>query len=673
MSDVLIFSGTTEGRELAEALADANVECDVCVATEYGVQTTRKSPLIHVRLGRLDADGMRALYRETRPKVVVDATHPYAALVSQTVRESLADTQIPLLRVLRPTLARSGGARYASSDECAAALAKTEGNILLTTGSKELAVFCADESVRSRIIARVLPSVESLQACVDAGLDGKQIVAMQGPFGKEANVALIRQYNIKHMVAKESGAPGGEDAKWRAAEETGVELHVVARPGEDAQETYDVAGALRRLESELGVTFRQGRVEVALVGVGCGARELMTEEARRAIADADYLFGAKRMLDAADSDAIAYPYYLQEDIVPILRKIRGERPGLTRVCALFSGDSGFYSGCEKLAAALRELEFVDLRVLPGVSSVSLLAARLGIAWHDAQVLSLHGVAPDGWEALLLDSARHNGKTFFLTSGAADVRRVGKLLETVPNFLASSRLWLGYNLSYPDEKVAEYAPENCKQITAPGLYVGAILNSAPEPRALAPDLSDAAFTRGDVPMTKEETRKLAVCALKLTPESVLYDVGAGTGSVAIQCALLAPGARVFAIERNPDAVALIEENAARLGARNVRTVTALAPDGLDALPPPTHAFIGGTQGNLIPILDKIYALNPKTRAVGTAATLESLAQWQAALDRYPAANVEVVQIAASRARKLGAYRLLQANNPVFLFAFDMVEK
>ena len=247
MSDVLIFSGTTEGRELAEALADANVECDVCVATEYGVQTTRKSPLIHVRLGRLDADGMRALYRETRPKVVVDATHPYAALVSQTVRESLADTQIPLLRVLRPTLARSGGARYASSDECAAALAKTEGNILLTTGSKELAVFCADESVRSRIIARVLPSVESLQACVDAGLDGKQIVAMQGPFGKEANVALIRQYNIKHMVAKESGAPGGEDAKWRAAEETGVELHVVARPGEDAQETYDVAGALRRL------------------------------------------------------------------------------------------------------------------------------------------------------------------------------------------------------------------------------------------------------------------------------------------------------------------------------------------------------------------------------------------------------------------------------------------
>lgn len=673
MSDVLIFSGTTEGRELAEALADANVECDVCVATEYGVQTTRKSPLIHVRLGRLDADGMRALYRETRPKVVVDATHPYAALVSQAVRESLADTQIPLLRVLRPTLARSGGARYASSDECAAALARTEGNILLTTGSKELAVFCADESVRMRIIARVLPSVESLQACADAGLEGKQIVAMQGPFGKEANVALIRQYNIKHMVAKESGAPGGEDAKWRAAEETGVELHVVARPGEEAQETYDVVGALRRLESELGVTFRQGRVEVALVGVGCGARELMTEEARRAIADADYLFGAKRMLDAADSDAIAYPYYLQEDIVPILRKIRGERPGLTRVCALFSGDPGFYSGCEKLVSALRELEFVDIRVLPGVSSVSALAARLGIAWHDAQILSLHGVAPDGWEARLLDSARRDGKTFFLTSGAADVRRVGKLLETVPNFQASSRLWLGYNLSYPDEKVAEYAPENCKQITAPGLYVGAILNSAPEPRALAPDLPDAAFTRGDVPMTKEETRKLAVCALKLTRESVLYDVGAGTGSIAIQCALLAPGARVFAIERNPDAVALIEENAARLGTRNVRTVTALAPDGLDALPPPTHVFIGGTQGNLIPILDKIYALNPKTRAVGTAATLESLAQWQAALDRFPAANVEVVQIAASRARKLGAYRMMQANNPVFLFAFDMVEK
>ena len=670
MKKALIFAGTTEGRELAEALARAGVACDVCVATEYGSQVMRESELIRVRQGRLDADGVAALCETLRPDVVVDATHPYATAATETIRDALEGLAIPRLRLLRAATNAGDGAKLlASLQECADALRGTQGRIMLATGSKELAPFCDDPALRERLVVRVLPSLESLQKCFDAGLEGRQLVAMQGPFTRETNEALFRQYDVKFLVTKESGAVGGEDAKLDAARAVGVDVYLVRRP-ETPDDGLTAADVGRRLEEILGVKLTPEPLDVALVGVGCGAPALMTEEARARIEASDYLFGAKRMLESVGGRGAKIPVYRKEDVLPALEKIRAQRVGRTKVSVLFSGDPGFYSGCEQLYPALKAFDGATVRVLPGVSSVSTLAARFGIGWRDAAFMSLHGVARERWEPRLRTLARDEGKTFFIVSGVADVRDVGAILASIPDAESRFRLLLGRDLSYPDETLYDLTPSECATLSDEGLYVGAILNASPARRVLVPTLRDDDFIRADVPMTKEEIRKLAVCQLRLKPGDVLYDVGAGTGSVALQAAALSPEIRVFALERRDDAVALARRNAEKLGLANVVVLQTDAPDGLDALPKPDAVFIGGSGGRLDAILDWARTANPTARVVMTAVTLESAAAMNAALKRRPVSDLDVAQIAVNRLRTVGGYSMFQANNPVFLFSMTL---
>jgi len=184
----------------------------------------------------------------------------------------------------------------------------------------------------------------------------------------------------------------------------------------------------------------------------------------------------------------------------------------------------------------------------------------------------------------------------------------------------------------------------------------------------PGIPDSCFIRGDVPMTKEEIRIFSVCKLRLGANSVVYDIGSGTGSVAVEIARLSPDIAVYAVEVNDEGIRLINQNATNFGCRNIHTVQSLAPDGLENLPTPTHAFIGGTKGNLLLILETLRGKNPKIRIVGTAVTLETVAEMQNALKSLPVADVDVVQISVSRAEKVGGYRMMKANNPVFIYSF-----
>lgn len=190
--------------------------------------------------------------------------------------------------------------------------------------------------------------------------------------------------------------------------------------------------------------------------------------------------------------------------------------------------------------------------------------------------------------------------------------------------------------------------------------------------LTPCLHDDQFIRGDVPMTKEEIRHLAVCKLHLTSDSVVYDIGCGTGSVAVEIACLSPDIAVYGIETKDEALDLIRQNKEKFGCDNLIPVHALAPDGLEELPVPTHAFIGGTKGNLKPILTCLQKKNPAMRIVTTAVTLESMAEITSLLKEFPVRDAEVVQVGVSHAAVLGGYHLLQAQNPVFIFSFTFGE-
>ena len=789
MKKVLIYAGTTEGRELAQELAKERIYCDISVATEYGrqIMDEKISPYICILQGRMTAEQMRRKCENEQYLAVVDATHPFATEVSVNIRESLRGLDIPYFRLGREKIPGEAGERQAGERQagerqageqqveeqnymariyfqntaaCVEALKKTEGKIFLTTGSKELSVFCREETIRKRLVVRVLPGMESLRECVRNGLEGRQIIAMQGPFSKEMNLAMIRQYQASVLVTKESGKTGGEDTKLAAAGEAQIPSYIILRPDEKTpvMDMDEVLMQLRRLEGMTDPSRKKTQegqdlidlydtkteevvyqkvhecqenkeqenkeqenkvqekkqeekkqeqhrnLQITLAGIGMGAEALLTEEVRNRIAEADYVFGAKRMVESikklCKQNVKTYNCYLSKDIIPVIENIQENS---AKIVILFSGDTGFYSGCEKLYNELcKHKGMGKAEVLPGISSLSMLSARTGISWQDAKILSTHGVEPALWKSRLLDAAKREKKTFFLTSGVADVQEIGNLLnsEFAKEEWKNLKIYLGYQLSYPQEWVrCLTVDELCKLMNRDhndgwqdslqnslqedpldqlqdkpeeGLYVGMLLNEHPKKHRLTPGYPDDMFIRGQVPMTKEEVRSVSICKLHLTEDAVVYDIGSGTGSVSVEIAALSPRVQVYAMEVNGEAVSLLEENCKQFSLHNVRCIRTKAPDGLEDLPMATHAFIGGSKGNLREILWRLYRKNNHMRIVVNAVSMETICQMQELLKELPVEQEEILQLSVTKTKQLGSYHMLQAANPVYIYAFTFAE-
>lgn len=248
MKKVLLFGGTGEGRALAEWLAAEGVPYTVCVATEYGEALLPPGGTAHV--GRMDRGEMEALMRAGGFSLVLDATHPYAAEATENIRAAAEGAGLPCLRLARRTDGEKDALRAGTMAEAADRLADLPGNVLLTTGSKELDPF-ARPGLAERCYPRVLPMVGSLTRCLELGFPPKNVICMQGPFSKELNAALIKQYDIRTLVTKDTGAAGGFPEKAAAAKETGCALLVVARPREEEGLTMEEMKEeiLRRLEA----------------------------------------------------------------------------------------------------------------------------------------------------------------------------------------------------------------------------------------------------------------------------------------------------------------------------------------------------------------------------------------------------------------------------------------
>lgn len=682
---VLIYAGTTEGRLLAQQLSKAHVACEVHVATEYGQMVMPELAGVQVCVGRLEVDGMRALLQKNGGKdyvAVVDATHPFATEVSANIQESARETNIPYLRLLRRMDDGLCDIRekenmpehkktvqmFADYESCVRELSLTTGNILLTTGSKELAVFAP---LKERLFVRVLPGTESIGLCEKAGICGKQILAMQGPFSEEMNLAMIHQFSIQYLVTKASGAHSGFREKLMAAQKAGITACVIGRQRKEQGMSYpEVVKELSRL---LGRTVSMGpKVEIALIGIGMSAAT-MTQEGQRALDDADLVFGAKRMLQVAGTTKETYPFYLAKDILPVLKQKESQMEGQNlKVAILFSGDTGFYSGTEKIKSELKKNGYDKIRIFPGISSISYLSAATGIAWQDAKILSIHGKTDQREKkGLVLDAVRHFTKTFLLVSGVEDVCQIGYWLEEAD--LKSVRIIAGFQLSYEGEEIRELSCQEAQKVQKEGLYTLLIRNDSPKNRCLVPGMPDAAFLRvveGEktVPMTKEEVRALSLCKLGLTEDAIVYDVGSGTGSIAVECASRSPGVRVYAIEQKAAAQQLLRRNLEKFHLTNVIPVDGKAPEVLEMLEPPTHVFIGGSSGKLADILHIIWQKNHKARVVVNAISLETVAQ----ITELTAGQVqtEIVQVQISRAKKVGAYHLMQAENSVYICVMTM---
>ncbi len=326
------------------------------------------------------------------------------------------------------------------------------------------------------------------------------------------------------------------------------------------------------------------------------------------------------------------------------------------MAVLLSGDIGFYSGAKRLYEALEGCS-CQVRSICGISSVVYFCGKLRMAWEDVCLRSAHGRKVN-----LTGAVRTHEKTFSILSGADSV---GKLCKELQEYgLAHTRVYIGERLGYPDERISSGSPKEMEGGTYDGLCVALIEN----PRyfgGVECCVEDERFLRGKAPMTKSEIRSLSVAKLHLTRDAVIYDVGAGTGSVSVEMALQAPEGSVFAVERKEEACQLIEENKRLFGTPNIQVVRGLAPEALHGLPAPTHAFIGGSAGNLKEIMECLLDKNPRIRMVINTVTLETIGEVMDCLNMLPVTEEEILSVSIAKAKGLGNYHLMMGQNPIYI--------
>lgn len=395
-------------------------------------------------------------------------------------------------------------------------------------------------------------------------------------------------------------------------------------------------------------------MKITLVGMGSGAPGSLTAAGLETLRGAELIIGARRLLENLPEGCTANraALYKTDEICALLRQT-----DCAEAAVVFSGDTGFYSGAAALCRALDDAGLL-YTVLPGVSSVQLLAAALGRPWQGWRLVSAHGCACDP-----VTACRAGGTTFFLTGGSETPATLCQQLAAAG--LGDAAATVGENLGTPSQRlVTGTAQELAAQRFAPLSVL--LVENVPAPLRRTPGLPDAAFIRGKTPMTKQEVRAAALAKLAVRPTDTLWDVGAGTGSVSVELALAAPAGRVCAVECDAEACDLIRQNRAKFAVQNLHLTEGLAPAALAGWPAPDAVFIGGSKGSLRAVVAAALAANPDARLCISAIALETLQEAVAALTAH-GLTAQVTQIAVSRSRAAGSLHLLMANNPVFLIA------
>lgn len=692
---IAVFSGTSEGRQYSKELCEQEIRHYVCVATTYGRQVMEESPFAEIVVGRMDAEEMKHFFVERGITKVVDATHPYAVEVKRNIKTAITLAEkdgILYERIDRPL---SDGMRegleeavFVPTMQAAAEFLKEEtGNILLTTGSKAIEIFCL-AGLKNRLYARILPSCESLQTCLDAGISGSHLIAMQGPFSVEMNLALLRRYDIKWLVTKDSGKVGGLYEKAEAARQNRAHMVVIEPPL--ANDRVEQAKNIGEYSEER----KRPHFDFVLCGMGSGSGEKLTGEVKEALGRADFLFGSKRILGDYKGKLVTEPLFQPDSIISCLERyaFNGDRDSYCVVIA-FSGDTGFFSGSQKVYRKLCERmddhSFCGtIRILPGVSSVAMLAAQIGVSYEDARFCSIHGRSREDWESRLADACVSDCPLFLLLSDGRECAVAGRFLTDRSQ---GERLaYIGYDLGTEQEEIRKC--QVSKLENEPQQKGACILCIMPLDvnkdrlgnRLLVPILVDSEFDRvSGIPMTKQEIRHIIFGKLSLGKDSVFFDIGSGTGSIAVTAAKA--GVRTFAFESDPAACELIRKNAVQHhvvirvihGEASEQIRRRLWNDGDNGSEEyawreytevkVTNAFIGGSNGKLRDIYRALMEQNPRVRIVLTAITVETLAECYRLREEYRIRSMEVIRILLSREKELGKYHRMSQKNEVYIIS------
>jgi len=403
---------------------------------------------------------------------------------------------------------------------------------------------------------------------------------------------------------------------------------------------------------------------LVVVGIGHDGPAGLSPEAHSHLAAAYVLAGGRRQLDF-------FTGWSGEKIIldgnlPVFVEALRTRYRQQKTVVLASGDPLFYGiGRALLEAIPKE----DLSFLPQVSSVQLAFARVKEAWHDARVVSLCGRPP---EALVAAVEAREEKIAVLTDARNHPAAIADLLRR-HGAAEAYALWVCENLGGPDERVSRFSPAGMREEVFSPLNVVILLREAEVAATATADvpllgIPEAAILHQAGPhgmITRREIRLLALCYLELRAGDVLWDIGAGSGSVSLEAARLGARLQVCAIERDAEAFRRLAANVARLAAGKVRAICAEAPEGLAELPDPDAVFVGGSGGRLADILRAaVQRLRPAGRIVLNCITLENFSRGWDGL-RELGLEPEATSIQLAHSRPLGRLHSLAPENPIFI--------
>jgi precorrin-6Y C5,15-methyltransferase (decarboxylating) len=398
-------------------------------------------------------------------------------------------------------------------------------------------------------------------------------------------------------------------------------------------------------------------IPVQVVGLGMSLADL-TPGAREIIQEAQVLVGGRRLLEYfPEHPAMKIP--LGKEPEGTLRQL-APLAETRRVVVLASGDPNFY-GVGPLVVRVLGAEQVVIH--PNLTAVQTACARLRMSWQDATVVSLHG---RGWEPLEAALGKP-GPLVIYTDPDHSPGEIARFLQA--RGLTQARVCVLEDLGQSTERITWLSLAEVQERAFSPLNLVVVRLEPGEASRLRPQLHlglpEAALVHEAGLITKSEIRAVVLAKLALGPGQVLWDVGAGCGSVGLEAALLLPGGKIFAMERQPERAAQIAANRDRFGVLNLEVVCGRAPECLADLPAPHRVFVGGGGDRVgIIVQEALGRLAPGGRVVVTAALLETLEAVRTVLEQADW-EVEVVQLQVNRSHPLAGGMALKALNPVWI--------
>ena len=406
--------------------------------------------------------------------------------------------------------------------------------------------------------------------------------------------------------------------------------------------------------------------KITVIGGGPGNEAYILPAARQKAAACDRIAGDRRILESFGISAEDERVHVMDRIMETMAWI-GAQDSETHIGILVSGDPMLYS---LYRMVVRTFPAAEVDIVPGISSVQAFAARLGEAMEDARLVSGHGRNLS--EKALAEAAAHCPKLFILCDKERTPAWIAGTL--VNSGLKDVRMAAGSFLTYPEEKILSGKPEAFLDKTFGALSLALVKNDRAVESSGFSLLEDQQFSRNKTPMTREEVRWIILGKLRLSESSVLWDIGAGTGSVSVEAALRCRAGKVIAVERNPQALAVLRENSARLAPDNMEIVEGNALEVIDGLAVPTHVFIGGAGGVLKGILKKICGLGPGIRILISCVTLETLTMaCELCRENRGLKTPEVMTVRIEHSRPLGSYHVMEGAHPVTLVVTETTMK